>query len=139
MISRRRIFAGCALCAATGLVATAPDAEAQQQPAVGPTRTILQTFDVPNTNLVTHLVMLQVPPNLLVARHTHPGIATGYVLEGELEFVMQGRAPQRVRTGESVAVPPDLPHTERSGPAGCRAVVHFTVEKGKPLAIPAPE
>jgi quercetin dioxygenase-like cupin family protein len=132
MLSRRRLFAGCALCAATGLVAS--DANAQA-PAV--TRTILQQADVPGTNMVTLNVMLEMTPAATSPRHTHPGVAMGYVLAGDLEFTFADRKVT-IRPGESLTVPPDTPHVEIAGQNGARVLVTFTIEKGKPLAIPAP-
>jgi len=134
MSTRRQFFAGCALCAVTGLAATPAGAQA---PAVR--RTILQSSDVPGTNLVSHLVVVEFPANATIPRHTHPGIATGLVLEGELELAMQGRPALTLKPGDSLLIPNALPHFERGGPAGCRLVASFTVEKDKPLATPAPE
>jgi quercetin dioxygenase-like cupin family protein len=132
MLSRRRLFAGCAICAAAGLVATGAGAQA---PAVW--RSILQSADVPGTNQVTHIVMLAMAPAATSPRHTHPGVAMGYVLAGDLEFTFAERKVT-IRPGESLTVPPDTPHVEVAGPNGARVLVTFTIEKGKPLAIPAP-
>lgn len=68
----RRGFLSCAICAVTGLVATAVDADAQAP--VGLKRTIVQKTDVPGGNYVSILVEAEIDPHFAVARHTHPGI-----------------------------------------------------------------
>ena len=132
MLSRRRFFAGCAICAATGLVATGATA---QTPAA--TRTILQSQDVPGTNQVSHIVMVEFAAGALNARHTHPGVTLAYMVDGELELSLPDRTVM-ARKGESFTIAPEVPHAELGGPNGARALVTFTAEKGKPLASPAP-
>ncbi|WP_198372872.1 cupin domain-containing protein [Roseomonas rosulenta] len=134
-MSGRRFFAGCALCAAVGLVAGGRQAGAQPAAAQ---RRILQTTEVPGTDRVTHLVVVDFPPNGGNPRHIHPGVTTGLVLTGELELAMDGQAALTLKPGDSLLIPNRQPHVERAGAAGCSVVVSFTVEKGQPLAMPAP-
>ena len=61
----------------------------------------------------------------------------GYVLAGDIEFTFADRKVT-LRPGESLTVPPEVPHVEVAGPNGVRVLVTFTIEKGKPLASPAP-
>jgi quercetin dioxygenase-like cupin family protein len=42
---------------------------------------------------------------LLAGRHTHPGAETGHVLEGELELVIDGKPPMKIKAGESCQIP----------------------------------
>ncbi len=132
MATRRGVFMGCAVCAALGLA----KGSAEAQPAAA-RRSVLQSSDIPGTNMVTHLVMVEFPANGGNPRHTHPGVTTGLVLEGELELVVDDAAPARLKAGESLQIPNAKPHVERAGAMGCKAIVSFTVEKGKPLASPA--
>ncbi len=132
MLSRRKLFAGCALCAASGLVASAASAQAPTA-----TRRILQSLEVPGTNQVTHIVMVEFAAGALNPRHTHPGVALAYMVDGELELSLPDRTLTAKR-GESFNIEQDVPHAERGGPDGARALVTFTLEKGKPLAVPAP-
>jgi quercetin dioxygenase-like cupin family protein len=128
----RRLFTGCAICAAIG-VATR---DAGAQPAAA-RRTILQSAEVPGTDRVTHLVLVEFPANGGNPRHTHPGVTTGLVLEGELQLAIDGMPTATLKAGDSLLIPDARPHVEQAGAAGCKAVVSFTVEKGKPLASPA--
>ncbi len=43
--------------------------------------------------------------------HSHPHEQTTYIAEGELMFLCQGRAPERLGAGDIYATPPDVPHS----------------------------
>src|ERR1700687_2391492 len=98
MLTRRGFagFAPCALCALTGLFAT--DASAQPTPPAatpGVTRKILAQMDGPAPGYVTIVAEAEIDAGVAVARHTHPGIESGYVLEGGLDLPVEG---QPIRT-----------------------------------------
>ena len=137
MLARRR-FAACALCAATGLVASAVEAEAQT-PAPGYLRTILRRIDYPGEKHAVFQVLVDIEPNAVIARHTHPGVETTYVVEGESELSVKGQPDRPLRTGDTYAIPPVLPHSLRNGSKKTRLLAVYVVEKDKPLASPAPE
>ena len=42
--------------------------------------------------------------------HSHPHEQVGYVVSGEIDFHMEGRAPVRLTAGGSYYVPPDVKH-----------------------------
>ena len=42
--------------------------------------------------------------------HSHPHEQVGYVVDGEIDFVMAGQAPVRLRRGGSYYVPPGVKH-----------------------------
>src|SRR5450631_1859213 len=96
----RRGFAGCAICAVTGFIAT--DASAQGTPPAttpGVTRKILKQMDGPTPGYVTILVEATVDPGTAVGRHTHPGIETSYVLEGSIDLPIQGQDTKTYSAG----------------------------------------
>src|SRR5262245_16413166 len=89
MLTRRRFagFAPCAICAVRGFIAT--EASAQGAPAAttpGVTRTILSQTDGPTPGYTTMLVEATIEAGVPVARHTHPGVESAYVLEGGFEL-----------------------------------------------------
>ena len=86
MLSRRG-FVGCALCALGGFSAT--DAGAQSQ-TPGLKRTILSQSDGPTAGYETIEAKVEIPAGSAVARHTHFGIETAYVIEGELHIELEG-------------------------------------------------
>lgn len=101
-------------------------------------RTPLQKFDVPGTNYETVIGIAELPPNANVGRHTHPGPESGYLLEGEFTLLVEGQPPLVVKAGDSYKVPAGAIHDARSGDKGAKVIATYVVEKGKPLASPAP-
>ena len=133
-----------ALCAALALnLGLTGTLHAQQLPAATqqvPTikRTPLQKFDVPGTNYETVIGIAEIVPNVTIGRHTHPGPESGYLLEGELTLMVEGQPPLEVKTGQSYRVPPGAIHDAKTGASGAKVIATYVVEKGKPLASPAP-
>jgi quercetin dioxygenase-like cupin family protein len=134
-----RILVGAMLAA----IAMCGAASAQQAPALiqqVPTikRTPLQKFDVPGTNYETVIGMAEIVPNVNVGRHTHPGPESGFMLDGEMVLLIDGQPEKTVKAGQSYQVPPGAVHDARTGPNGAKVIATYVVEKGKPLASPAP-
>jgi quercetin dioxygenase-like cupin family protein len=112
-----------------------------QQPSAAPApikRTILQRVDVPGVNSETVTGIAEIMPGVNIGRHTHPGPETGYVMDGEIVLLVEGKPPQPVKAGESYQVPPGAIHDAKSGDKGAKVLAVYVVEKGKPLASPAP-
>jgi quercetin dioxygenase-like cupin family protein len=133
----RRIFAACGLCSALGLVASAVGAGAQPTAPVGITRRTLGTIDYPGEGKHSVLMSLELAPNALIARHTHPGVESSVVTEGEIELEIEGQPARRYAAGEGFQVPPGVPHSGKNGPATSKLAITYIVEKDKPLASPA--
>ncbi|HEV2300647.1 MAG TPA: hypothetical protein VGR91_03670, partial [Stellaceae bacterium] len=59
---------------------------AAQQPTQtqGIKRTILQTHDLPGTNLQSVQGIAEIGPRVAFPHHTHPGVEISYVLQGSL-------------------------------------------------------
>ena len=130
----------CAILLALGIVASvdaqqAPSATTQVQTIK---RTPLQKFDVPGTQYETVIGMAEIVPNVNIGRHSHPGPESGFMLEGEMVLIVEGQPPKTVKAGESYQVPPGAIHDAKSGPQGAKVIATYVVEKGKPLASPAP-
>ena len=141
MLTRRVFgagFGGCAICAAVGLVAAPANAQEVGQPQTmgGVTRTILKRSDH-DEKFAILLVRADIGPNTAVARHTHPGIESAYVMEGEVELSVQGQPDRRIKAGGGFQVPPETPHAARNGDRTAKLAITYVVEKGKPLASPA--
>jgi quercetin dioxygenase-like cupin family protein len=113
MLTRRGFagFASCAICAVTGFVAT--EASAQGAPAAttpGVTRNILSQSDGPTPGYVTMLVVAEIDAGVAVARHTHPGVESAYVLEGGFELPIEGQPTRMLKPGDGFQIPPATPH-----------------------------
>jgi quercetin dioxygenase-like cupin family protein len=123
---------------AVGGVALAQNQMAPAAPTAGLKRTVVQKFDVPPGERETVTAVIEIPANTDVARHTHPGPEVDYVLEGDLVLNVEGVGPKPYKAGDSFAIPQGTPHAGRSGPNGTKLLGTYVVEKGKPLASPAP-
>ncbi len=85
------------------------------------------------------LVQVEVAPGSASGRHRHPGVETGYVLAGETVLEVEGEPPRRLGPGDSYLIPAGRAHDVRAtGTGPARALATFVVERGKPLATPAP-
>lgn len=142
MLTRREFtgIASCALCGLTDLVATGAAAQQAGAPAAtaGVTRKILSQTDGPTPGYVTLLVEATIEPGVTVARHKHPGIESGYVMQGGFELPVQGQPTRTIKAGDGFQIPPETPHAGgKPGDALTKVLVTYVVEKGKPLASPA--
>jgi quercetin dioxygenase-like cupin family protein len=99
----------------------------------------LSQTDGPTPGYTTLLVEAIIEPGVAVARHTHPGIESAYVLEGGFELPIHGQATRMIKPGDGFQIPPETPHAGgKPGDAKSRILITYVVEKGKPLASPAP-
>ena len=101
MLTRRGFtgIASCAICAAAGFIATDASAQSAPPPAVpGIKRKILSQMDGPMPGYVTINMEVEIDPGVTVARHTHPGIESSYVLEGGFELPGAGSRPSAPRS-----------------------------------------
>lgn len=134
---RRRIFTSCALCFVGGLTADVADA---QTPAAagGVTRKILSDTDMPGGKLHCVLVMAEIEAAATVARHTHPGIESVYVVEGGGVLSAKGHNDRTFKESDSWQLEAEVPHSLVNGAKKTRLLITYTVDKDKPLASPAP-
>src|SRR5436190_21201816 len=141
MLTRRGFsgFAACAICGITEFVATEVSAQGTQPAATaGVTRKILSETDGPAPGYVTLLVEATIDAGVAVARHTHPGIESAYVLEGGFELPIHGQPTRTIKPGDGFQIPPATPHAGgKAGTAKTKILITYIVEKGKPLATPA--
>lgn len=139
----RRTFAGAVSCAICGLhnwMATGASAQTAPPAAgAGVTRKVLSQIDGPTAGYTTIVMDVAIEPGVTIARHTHPGIESGYVLEGTgLEIPIEGQPTRVVSAGDAFQVPPETPHAGgKPSDTKCRLLVTYIVEKGKPVAKPA--
>jgi quercetin dioxygenase-like cupin family protein len=137
----RRGFAGaasCALCGITEFIATEVSAQGAPAATAGVTRKILSQTDGPMPGFVTVLVEATIEPGVSVARHTHPGIESAFVLEGGFELPIQGQPTRELKAGDAFQIPPDTPHAGgKPGGTKSRILITYVVDKSKPLASPA--
>jgi quercetin dioxygenase-like cupin family protein len=85
------------------------------------------------------IARVEVAPGGKAGRHTHPGDEISYVLEGEATLLVDGQPPRKVKAGESFVIPAGVVHdAHNDSKVPIKLVGVYVVEKGKPLASPAP-
>jgi quercetin dioxygenase-like cupin family protein len=130
------------ICAALIMLGAASPGFAQQ-PTLGTSapnvkRSLLQKTEVPGSNHEVTVALLEVAANARIGRHIHPGAVVGYLLEGTYTVAIEGQPEKTIKSGESVEIPPGAVHDEWTGATPAKMIVVYTLEKGKPLASPAP-
>jgi quercetin dioxygenase-like cupin family protein len=123
-------------CVAVAAVVTGVPAVAQQPEPVK--RTVLQKNDFPGDKMSTLLVLIEIAPNFVIAKHTHPGLETGYVQDGQITLTVDGQPEKTFKAGDSYTNPAAAPHIAKTGPQGVKLIATFIVDKDKPLTAPAP-
>jgi quercetin dioxygenase-like cupin family protein len=106
--------------------------------ASGIQRTDLQQHDLsaPGREVVQNRV--DITPESPPIRHKHPGEEIIYVLEGSLEYHVDGQEPTTLKAGEVFFVPAETFHAVRNvGGGNAAELATYFVEKGKPLAVAA--
>jgi quercetin dioxygenase-like cupin family protein len=108
-----------------------------QQPAFK--RTVLQQADlsVPGREVISAVAEFE--PRATPGRHTHFGEEIGYVLEGTFLIEQEGKAPVTLKAGGTFLIPAGTVHNAtNTGAVSGKILATYIVEKGKPLATPAP-
>jgi quercetin dioxygenase-like cupin family protein len=112
--------------------ALAPDLAHAQQ--AGTKRTDLQRHDLSAPGREVVQVRVDFDPGYVSPRHTHPGEEIIYVLEGTLEYQIEGQPSRTVKPGEVLFVPAGTIHAAKNVGNGKGAeLATYVVEKGKPL------
>jgi len=87
----------------------------------------------------SHIMLVTSAPGALLPRHVHPGVELSYVVEGELTVTIEGKPDLVVKAGSSFSVPPGVIHSARNtASTPTKVIAAFVVERGKPVASPAP-
>jgi quercetin dioxygenase-like cupin family protein len=106
----------------------------QQQQVPGLTRTDLQQRDlsIPGREVIQNRV--EITSDAPAIRHWHPGEEIIYVLDGTLEYEIDGDPPRTVHAGEALTVPAERVHSVRNvGDGNAAELATYIVEKDKPL------
>lgn len=107
--------------------------------ASGLTRTLVGRADVSMPGREAVVARVEVAPGARAGRHTHPGDEISYILEGDADLLIDGQPPKKVKAGESFVIPAGVVHdAHNSSDKPIKLIGVYVVEKGKPLASPAP-
>ena len=131
MIAAAVLIAGCGL-AMNSAQAQQPTNQVMQSSGIGRTDVLQNNLSQPGREVVQTRV--DFPPGVTAAAHTHPGEEVAYILEGTLEYNLEGRPPITLKAGEALFIPAGMAHWVRNvGPGKASELATYLVEKGKPL------
>ena len=123
------IAAVAALIVGSGLALHVAQA---QQPGI--TRTDLMKHDLSVPGRETIQARIDFAPGAAFPNHTHPGEEIIYVIEGTLEYQVEGKPPVTLKAGDVLFIPAGTIHAAKNAGSGKAAeLATYIVEKGKPL------
>ncbi|ACI55604.1 Cupin 2 conserved barrel domain protein [Rhizobium leguminosarum bv. trifolii WSM2304] len=93
-------------------------------------------IDVPGHEAVQ--VRVDFAPGVLASNHSHPGEEIAFVLDGTLEYRLEGREPVTLKAGQSLFIPSGVVHSAKNvGSGKASELATYIVQKGEPLVVPA--
>jgi quercetin dioxygenase-like cupin family protein len=105
-----------------------------QQPEA--TRTNLQRHDLSIHGREVVQVRVGFDPGAVAPKHKHPGEEIVYVLEGSLEYQVEGRQAVTLQAGGVLFIPSGAVHSAKNvGSGHASELATYVVEKGKPLVV----
>jgi quercetin dioxygenase-like cupin family protein len=129
-----RILAVAALIVGGGL---ALNVAQSQQPGV--TRSDLLRHDLSVSGREVIQVRVDFAPGVAFPPHSHPGEEIAYVIEGLLEYRLEGKPPVTLKAGEALFIPAGTIHSAKNvGTGNAAELATYLVEKGKPLVAFGP-
>jgi quercetin dioxygenase-like cupin family protein len=107
-----------------------------QKPEIG--RTELTHRDLGDSVREVIQTRVDFAPGAAFPKHSHPGVEVAYVLEGSLEYELDGQPPVTLEAGASLFIPAGTIHSARNvGSGNASELATYVVEKGKPLVAVA--
>jgi len=90
-------------------------------------------LSIPSREMVQ--VETLIPAGVESGWHIHPGEEVGYIIAGQVEMRVQGRATIILKPGDGFLIPPRTPHNARDlGPETGRMLSTYIVETGQPIS-----
>ena len=123
-------------------VVAASSGVAQQTPTPAPQLvTIKPLVVIPMTGDEKKEVVslsLSIQPTGAISMHVHPGDCVGSVIEGAVEFLVEGQAPRRLAAGDAYSTERGTAHGFRNvGDTQARLLNTMVVDRGSPRTQPA--
>lgn len=108
-----------------------------QQPGIRRTELLRHDLGTPGREVLQ--VRVDFGPGAAFGKHTHPGEEIAYVLEGTLEYQVEGKPPVTLTAGDALFIPAGTVHAAKNvGSDNAAELATYIVEKGKPLVAPVP-
>ena len=123
-----RIMTLAVLIVGSGLVLQVAGA---QQPGIK--RTDLQRHDLSVPGREAVQVRVDFDPGAAFGKHRHPGEEIIYLIEGSLEYEVEGKPPMTLKAGEVLFIPAGTIHAAKNvGSGNAAELATYVLEKGKP-------
>ena len=131
-----RMMAGVAAAALIAAISLAPHAAQSEEVRLGDikrTNLMKEDLSIPGREVVQ--VRVDFPPGVDAVRHNHPGEELVYIIEGVLEYRLDGRSPVTLKAGDVLLIPYGTHHAAKNvGSGNAAELATYIVEKGKPLS-----
>ena len=99
-------------------------------------RTDLQKHDLSVAGYETVQAKIDFDAHSAFGKHSHPGEEVIYVLEGSLEYEVEGKGTVTLKAGEVLFIPAGVVHAARNNTnAKASELATYIVEKGKPVLV----
>ena len=129
------IIGAIVLIIGTGLGLHVTQAQKQQKKD-GIMRTDLQRHDLSAPGREVVQVRVDFDPGAAFGKHTHPGEEIVNVLEGTLEYQVEGKSPVTLKAGEVLFIPAGTADSAKNvGTTNGAELATYIVEKGKPILV----
>ena len=99
-------------------------------------RTDLQKHDLSVAGYETVQAKIDFDAHSAFGKHSHPGEEVIYVLEGSLEYEVEGKGTVTLKAGEVLFIPAGVVHAARNNTnTKASELATYIVEKGKPVLV----
>jgi quercetin dioxygenase-like cupin family protein len=107
-----------------------------QSQQTGIRRTELQRRDLSLAGREAIQVRIDFDAGTTFGKHSHPGEEIIYVIEGSLEYQVEGKPPVTLKAGEVLFIPAGTVHSAKNvGTTNAAELATYIVEKGKQLVV----
>ena len=107
---------------------------AAQAQLAGTHRTELSENDISIPGWEAVQLRVDIDPGKIAPNHRHPGEEIIYVVEGTIEYQLEGKPPVTLKAGDVLFVPKGVIHSAKNvGQTNAAEIGTYVVPKGKPL------
>ena len=105
-----------------------------QQPGIK--RTELQRYDLSAPNREMIQVRVDFAEGASFGKHSHPGEEVIYVIEGTIDYYVDGKGTVSLKAGDVLFIPAGVIHSAKNpGHGNAAELATYIVEKGKQLVV----
>ncbi|MCA1468528.1 cupin domain-containing protein [Bradyrhizobium sp. IC3195] len=131
-MTKRGIVVAAALIAAISLASLSARSEEPRLGDIKRTHLMKEALSAPGREVIQ--VRVDFPPGVVAVGHSHPGEELVYLIEGELEYRLDGRPPVILKAGDVLLIPHGVHHAVKNvGSGNAAELATYIVETGKPL------